>query len=187
MKNIIVNLKAEYGANCMGSAYSSDEIQPFEVSEKVAEIISSELEKHGGELKKADVEELVKNGCTDLEKKKKKINKALNDMIIRYWVEEADSVDSGILYESMLTSMEEGSFKPSLTVEEFCQENDIDMEEEEFDPEDIDEYQEFLLDEYDEWLSGQDIHEQAFLIGLDVDAALEETEADYTITAVSED
>ena len=83
--------------------------------------------------------------------------------------------------------MEEGSFKPSMTVEEFCQENDIDMEEEEFDPDDIDEYQEFLLDEYDEWLSGQDIHEQAFLIGLDVDAALEETEADYTITAVSED
>lgn len=197
MKKINVNLEAFYGCDCCGCGYNSEETIEMEVSEKELDALKNI---GANDISREDIVETIEKGDDVLQSLHEKIDEACYKMVEEYWLYEAyNECLEESLTNALENDMEEGTYVPSMTLEDFvdgAKNGEIDFEDlqfgcyddldEDFDYEEEEEYLEsiyesYILNEYYDWVCGHDHEFVAERVGLDLEACRDEDTINYTI------
>lgn len=196
MAKITVELKAFYGYSCGFQGRGNNETVELEVSDSEL----NALKKLGKEqITAEDIVAAIESGDTTLQSLHEKLEEKFYYMVEEYWLYEADNecIEES-LSEAMENDLNEDIFTPSLSVEEFVEaakNKEIDFDglqfgyfediEDNYDLEDEEDaqslYNNYILNEYYDWVKEHDHEFVAERVGLDLDACRDD-EVDYVIT-----
>lgn len=186
MRKLNVDVEVLYGYDCMGRSHNSNKALSFEVSDDCANILNSEISKTDEDfIDKAAFEKLVELGNPELADLKDKIEDNCKVLNIQYWLDNCDD-DGGAFVNSMSEDLENGTFVPSLSKDDFTKkyldENKVPEDEvEDYEYEIEDAYYDLVYNEYESWVEDQGIYVQAEKHSLDTDVCGDMSDVMYNI------
>lgn len=189
MKTFKIELKSFYGIDCTGCSHNSEKNNVILVENHLSDILSDQIENHGGSLTTSQVQNLIDTGLEELRPLHDSLWKSVIDMDIEYWLKQGDADEAGVLVNQMQADIESGEFCVSKTKEAFDLENGYNPESEDYDEDDaLTEYHEYLKEqEYIPWLNTLSPEQHAQKNGLDIDAVIDGCEGKYLICFNSND
>jgi len=182
---------AFYGFGCGCGTYSSNETATVEINYDAAATLE-EMQKTKREPTQDDVLAAIKDGHTELQPLYDAILARHTDMVVRYWLFEADNecLDEN-LEPYFWQDIEKKLYKPEVTRDEFVIANQNDEDFCDYDFMDEDDvrtaYYEFGKEDYLAWVNSHtsDYPFIAERIGLDLDAVYSDIpELEFTITTL---
>jgi len=191
MKEIQVDMYAFHGIGCGCRRHSSSEIATVEISYEAAATLE-EMQKTKREPTQNDVLAAIKAGHTELQPLYDTVRNLHTDMVVRYWLFEADNecLDEN-LEPYFWQDIESKLYKPEVDRDEFVIAHQDDEDFADYDFMDEDDvrtaYYEFGKADYLAWVNGHtgDYSFVAERIGLDLDAVYSDIpELDFTITTL---
>lgn len=119
MHKVSVDISAFYGYGCGGCSYSSGQSNQFEVSDQVASLLTQMRTNKGEDIDQDDIEQALQNGLVELQDLYDAIENEHHDMVVRYWLFEADNdcIDES-LEPYFWQDIENGLYEPEQSMEE---------------------------------------------------------------------
>ena len=176
-----IELTVDYGCDCMGCGYGSDDTMSLEISDEVLDALKR-LGKE--EITAEDVEAAIAAGDITLESLHEQLSEKFYYMVEEYWLYDAyNECLEECLAEHIEQDISDGLYTPTASDDESadCDEEEDEEYDDEDDDWDDDEENDYDLDAYYDWVKEHDHEFVAERVGLDLDACRDDA-VNYTIT-----